>query len=333
MWIAHHWFHSSEYQTRGGYIKTKVSVLIPFKDEKDNLPNLMASLSDQTFPKEQVEYLFINDHSSDSGESLVKSKDFTLVHSQENGKKAALELGLIKANNELIITLDADCLVEKEWLSTIVSFYEQSKADLIICPVTIFPVKTIWDRLQAIEFQSLVASTAGAALGGQPIMCNGANLAFRKSFVDGGEDVFNRKYASGDDMFLLEYAKKSKATVAYLKSRKAIAFTAPVSWETFWRQRMRWTSKSAGYRDVAVIASGVLVLLANLSLLVLPFVSPKLALLGLLLKLLVDSILLSFSASFFGTAKSLWLVLLITPLYPFYVLFSTIGCFFSKNWK
>ena len=41
--------------------------------------------------------------------------------------------------------------------------------------------KSLLSRLQAMEFTSLAASTAAAIGIGHPILCNGANLAFRKS--------------------------------------------------------------------------------------------------------------------------------------------------------
>ncbi len=309
---------------------TQVSVLIPFKNEKDNLPALINALKAQDYSADKVEYFFINDASTDGGEDLLSA--FTVLSNAGQGKKAALKTALQAAAGELIITLDADCLVGEKWLSSIVAFYEEERADLITCPVNIAPVKTIWEKLQAIEFQSLAASTGGAALGGQAIMCNGANLAFKKSLTEGDADFFNEKYASGDDMFLLEHAKRSKAKVAYLKCRDSIATTAPETWQAFWRQRSRWTSKSAGYRDVAIILCGLIVLSANLSLLALPFISGFYLLVALGLKMLVDFLLLNVSSAFFKTSDFLWLYFLILPFYPFYVLYAVLRGMLVKRW-
>lgn len=331
LWISHHWFHSRAYESNGIAGHTKVTVLIPFKNEGDNIPHLFSALQVQTYPQHLVQFLFVNDHSSDGGELLVK--DFTLLHSEAEGKKAALEFGLQHATGELIISLDADCLVNAKWLSTIVSYYEHTKADLIICPIALSPIKTFWEKLQAIEFQSLVASTAGAALGANAIMCNGANLAFRKSLVEDVTDVYNRKYTSGDDMFLLEHAKRTKAKVNYLKSQDAMAHTKPVCWKNFWRQRTRWTSKSGAYSDKAIIASALLVFLTNMWLIVLPFISVELAVYAFMMKLFVDFILLLFSSSFFGTKKILWIIIILTPLIPLYVFVAAIAGSLSRPSK
>lgn len=323
LWIAHHWFHSKIFSNKEQTPKTKVSVLIPFKNERANLPRLISSLRAQNFSNTLVEYIFINDHSDDGGEKLIPT-DFRQINSDRLGKKAALLCGLAVANGELIITIDADCTMGEEWLSALVSFYEKEQSDLIICPVNIAPATTVWEKIQAVEFQSLVASTAGAALGGKPIMCNGANLAYRKSLVDVDEDIFNENYSSGDDMFVLEFAKAKKKKIDYLKSQEAMVSTSPVSWKGFWKQRSRWTSKAGGYKDVEIILVGLVVFMANVALLGLLFFSVSNFLVALCVKGIVDLLLLAASACFFKTTKSLWLYPLILPFYPFYVILAAL---------
>ena len=45
----------------------------------------------------------------------------------------------------------------------------------------------------------------------------------------------------------------------FLKEKKAITLTSPsVTWNDFWEQRLRWVSKSRGYKDPMVIVSGLL---------------------------------------------------------------------------
>lgn len=333
LWISHHWFHGEAFEVVQTSPVTTVTVLIPFRNEAAHLPALIQSLGDQDFPPDCVRYLFINDHSTDGGCALLPSiPSFTLVDNQGNGKKAALLTGLTLAQGELIVTVDADCVVSPHWLTTIVNFYTQTHADLIICPVRLSPLNTLWDRMQAIEFQSLAASAAGAALGGMPIMCNGANLAFRRDLLATDADVFNAKYASGDDMFFLEYAKRQKATIAYLKNNAALVSTSPVAWKDFWLQRFRWTSKSGGYRDFTIVAVALIVLLTNVALLVLPFFSWSLFGLTFVVKALVDLLLLIFSARFFQTSSFLWLYVILLPFYPLYVLISAVAGLFVKRW-
>lgn len=330
MWVSYHWLKIHP-KSKASSLTTKVSVLIPFKNEASNIPELLNCLSAQTYPESLVELIFIDDHSDDESTAFITSQ--TLVVNEGKGKKAALITGLRYASGDLIVTIDADCIYGVNWLETLVNAYETSKADLLIAPVTVATVNTLWEKIQALEFQSLVASAAAAALGRHPIMCNGANLAFQKKLYNAEDDVFNQAYDSGDDMFLMEYAKRKNANIIYVKSREAMASTKAVSWSQFWRQRFRWTSKSSGYRDVEVMLAGGLVFLTNLSLLALLFVSLKMALTALLLKLVADFFFLFISAVFFGQEKNIWLTILLTPIYPVYVLLASIGGLFYVRWK
>lgn len=330
LWVSYHWLKPQpELKTISH--NTKVSVLIPFKDETAHLPQLIRCLSCQSYPKALVQLIFVDDHSLDQSASFIRGH--TLVVNEGKGKKAALETGMKYASGELIVMLDADCSYGPNWLEILVNTYAQSQAALLIAPVRIAPTNGFWEQIQALEFQSLTASAAGAALGKHPIMCNGANLAFKKSFYNATDDVFKQAYSSGDDMFLMEYAKRKKAPIVYVKSEAAMASTKAVSFTHFWRQRFRWTSKAGGYKDLDVLISGGVVFLTNLSLLILPFVSLKMFLGALLLKLVVDGFLLSVSAPFFGHKRQLWLLFILMPIYPFYVLMASLGGQFYKRWK
>jgi len=330
VWVAYH-FLKEEPVLKTNPSATQVSVLIPFRDEAENLPHLLTSLLAQSYPKELVEFIFIDDHSSDTSTQLLV--DYTLVLNEGEGKKAALATGLKQASGELVVTLDADCRYGPKWLETIVNYYEYTRASLLIAPVKIAPADTLWEKFQALEFQSLAASAAGAALGQHPIMCNGANLAFKRSLYNAEDDVFRQAYASGDDMFLMEYAKSKKVAIAYVKSKEAMASTRAVAWSHFWHQRFRWTSKSNAYQDLDVIISALVVLLTNLSLLVLPFISLKVAFIVLMGKLGVDLLLLALSAPFFGHRQLVPLTILLTPIYPLYVFVASVGGLFNRRWK
>ena len=74
---------------------------------------------------------------------------------------------------------------------------------MIVGPVSFHQEKSFFQKIQSLEFLSLIAMTAGAIKTGHPIMCNGANLAYEKqAFFDVGGFGIDR-FSSGDDVFLL----------------------------------------------------------------------------------------------------------------------------------
>jgi len=328
--------------------KKSISVIIPVRNEAENLPKLLFSLQNQTFG--DFEIVFIDDHSSDSSPEILSNfsknrKNVRIVAAVGFGKKNALREGIDASSvtNELLICSDADCIPNKNWVETIASFYFENQVDMIIAPVVMIDNKSAFQQMQALEFLSLQAATAAAACAGVPVMCNGANMAFSRETWQMHSANLKDEKLSGDDMFLMMSVKRAKGKIAYLKSADAVVFAFPCrSWADFFNQRKRWVSKSTRYTDffviltafavfgisAMVIASAVWGILHS-SWLLFAFV--------FLIKLLIDRILLYYYSKFAKFAKSAHLLKWLLPLslvYPFYVVLTAIFGIFGKFvWK
>ena len=112
--------------------------------------------------------------------------------------------------------------------------------------------------------------TAGSAALGNPVMCNGANLLYRKDAWKEAEGYLkNMGFASGDDQFLMMRTRKTygKHSVVFNNDREAIVSTRAMgTLRDFLQQRIRWVSKSRGYSDPVVIGVGLVTYLVNLAL-------------------------------------------------------------------
>jgi biofilm PGA synthesis N-glycosyltransferase PgaC len=162
----------------------KVSVVIACKNEEKDLPFLLDDLGNQDYNKGLFEVIVVDDNSTDETFSKAtfkhRIKNIKVLANSGNGKKSAIRSGVNEANGELIITTDADCRISERWISTIASFYSGSFPDMIIGPVQLKNRTGFFGRFQQLEFLSLQGITFGTALAGNPVMCNGANLAFKK---------------------------------------------------------------------------------------------------------------------------------------------------------
>lgn len=329
--------------------KKYLSVIIPFKNEKKNLPDLIKSLRNQTLNSNYFELFFINDHSEDNSEQIVKKliKDipnFYLISedSTAGGKKNALQTGLSAASTNIIVTTDADCSHNKKWLETILNYYIKYKPKMIIAPV-LMKGKSFFENMQSLEFLSLIASTAGAAGTGHPIMNNGANSVYEKKVYKEFEDALNMKEESGDDIFLLHNIKKKyPKEIHFLKSNDAVVYTkAEKSLKSFFRQRVRWASKSSSYKDFDSIICSFIVLGINLILIILfvmsifetAFLKPALVL--MILKIIPDLILIILSAGYFKINKLIMYFPVTVIIYPVYIVITGVaGLFIRKfSWK
>ena len=330
--------------------EVKISVLVPFRNEKENIIMLMEALRQQDYPVELFEVILINDHSNDGGDEAARlvgnTSSIQCLDLPEgmSGKKRALQLGIDHAGGQLIVTTDADCRPGKGWLSSIASYYSRWQFKMIAGPVAIADPKGFMSKFQALEFTSLVASGAGAIKSVMPIMCNGANLAYEKSaFEEVGGFRGNEHIAGGDDIFLLEKFKKKFGSrqIGFAKDRQAIVYTdAAKDLKHFLNQRFRWVSKSPAYRDPAMILTAVLVLLVNLGLLttlVWGFWSPEMLMVFgvmFLLKCLIDLPILWNATGFFDQRKLMAWYLPFQFIYFIFVsLVGILGNIIPYRWK
>jgi poly-beta-1,6-N-acetyl-D-glucosamine synthase len=249
---------------------TKVSLIIACRNEQENLPLLLDCISNQDFPWNLLEIIVVNDNSDDGTfkvASEYKSRwQITVLNNKGRGKKSALRTGIESATGNLIITTDADCRMGKKWISTIASFYEKYKPAMIISPVKLEAGLNFFGKLQELEFLSLQGVTTAYAISGNPIMCNGANLAFgRETYLNNAASLHD-EIDSGDDVFLLHSLKKEKGSgIMWLESSDSMVTTAQSSSPgSFLKQRSRWISKWKYYSDRDTIVTALITFIAVL---------------------------------------------------------------------
>lgn len=316
--------------------KTTFSIIVPFRNEAKNLPQLLQSISNLNYPKELFEIIMVDDFSSDNSErvyikwrmenGLIETTLLENLRLSNSPKKDAISRAIPILKHEWVVTTDADCVVNENWLLTLDNFIQKNEAEMVVGAV-IYKTKNNWfHQFQQLDLLSLQGTTIGSFGIGKPFMCNGANFAYtKKLFNDIGGFGGNNKIASGDDVFLLQKAVKNHSDkVHYLKNTDLIVTTKPENdlYKLF-TQRVRWASKTTGYSNVYAKFLAVIVLLMNLSLVsgfgleVSGFLSWKTLLMIFLIKYFVDYILLLQSNNYLRKGKFM-LPLASSLLYPLF---------------
>lgn len=336
--------------------KTYVSIVIAVRNEEKNIVTCLSHVIGQNYPADLFEIIIINDFSEDRTSQvvsgfisvnssfkirLVNLSDF--VEEEMGAKKIALHHGIQIAQGKLIVTTDADCTMNERWLSSVVSYYENTKAEFISAPV-VLRTKTLFHKLQSLEFMSLIGSGAASIQSGFPLMCNAANLAFEKSMYMAARDEskISSEPSTGDDTFLMFAAwKKNPHSITFIKSHDAIVETNPVNtFSEFISQRKRWASKVKHYSVNHVKSIGVLIFIFHLLL----FLSGLLAIVNsvffpafitmLVIKAIPDFLFLFSVSTFFNNRRLLWLFIPCVILHVIYMVCISILSFgVSYEWK
>ena len=325
-----------------------ISVIIPFRNEAACISSMLKNLAAQSYSKEKIEIILVDDHSTDVSVSLAMKEALPYLiilqlPSGENGKKAALDLGIRQAKGEIIAISDMDCRVPSGWLAKINEGFSSENIKMLTGAVRMEQTGSLFSRMQSLEFSSLIG-TGGATLGwAQPTMCNGANLSFLKSAyeeVRGYEG--NATIPSGDDEFLMrKIAARWKDSVQFLHNREAVVSTsAHSSFNEFVHQRLRWGSKWRHNSSffTKVVALSVIEFHFCFLLFFMAVLTGKVAwtdaLLLWFIKMVTEALFLAVVGSFLGLRWSWISFLLLQFTHSFYVVgIGILSQVKSYNWK
>lgn len=347
------WYSLTSYRHIKPNLSTKVSVLVAARNEAHHISKTIQDLLDQDYPSELVEIIIINDHSTDETETIITSFSnygIKLINLNEDKalnsyKKKAIQTAIAQSTGDLIVTTDADCRMGKNWLRTIVSYYEENNYKMISSPVAYFDEQNLFERCQALEFSYLIGLGASTIGNRKPSTCNGANLAYeRKAFdeVNGFKGIDD--LASGDDELLLhKMAAKYDNNIGFLKNTEAIVFTrAKRTLRDFIQQRKRWASKSTRYKNKGIVLLGIAVWLFNLSIILNATLavifqdrlSFQVFIIQLCMKIAIELIFLSGVTSFFKRKQLLVLQPLVSTMHIIYIVYIGVAGNSGKyNWK
>lgn len=226
--------------------QSRIDVIIPFRNEREHLNywvNLLGHWEQTNF-----RFFFVDDHSDDAGKKLLEPilspfVQCIVLATNRSGKKAAIHAGIQASSSEFVLTLDADVRVSKNYFEAVFCIADESN-ELTILPVDLICDSTPVGWYQYSEWQFMQALTWASFKMHIPMLCNGANLLFlRKLFQE--TYTTHAHVSSGDDMFLLVHAVRSKAKIGLIWGKKfQVRTKAKSSWFDALNQRLRWAGKS-----------------------------------------------------------------------------------------
>jgi len=247
------------------------TILVPSRDEEENLRRLLPALLAQDYPEARLQILVVDDRSTDGTAATVEALgggrvELVPVEGLPPGigpKKNAILKGLERATGEIILQLDADNMPGTGWARAMVgSFGPRTGA---VCGLVFHaersPVVKAWFHgTWAVEALGWAAVQEAAIGNGVPISANGGNLAYRrKAFESVGGFGRHGHVVSGDDDFLIQALADSGRweVVSARAPQTEVATRGPSDWSVVWEQRKRWGSICVRYdaKRVALLAT------------------------------------------------------------------------------
>ncbi len=317
--------------------KIKLSVVIIARNEEGNIKKCIQSILDNDFPISSYEIIVVDDHSEDTtiqeieGFANERIRVLHLGNFLKDGKtnafkKAGIQYALQNAKYNHIIHTDADCVVPTNWLR-ITAWNFKKGTKLQAGPVGFSPVHSFLSWFQQLDMYTLMASTNAGIRSQNWYLANGANLAYAKSSLP--QDIYkeSNRYASGDDVYLINRFAENHGDEIVFESLIPIRTTPIENWKSFINQRKRWAGKNrqlakGKMKNILIIPviANLWVFILLLCIPIIPSITLGLFAFYLLTKLMVDYVLLEYMQRKTRPKEKNKHFLLAFLMYPFYFL-------------
>ncbi len=356
----------------GNRDEPSVSVIIPARDEAENIEACLASLLNQDYPPQRYEIIVVDDESRDQTYEIAKSAlekregcNYKLIRLSSgnpramvetrgstgieiesgevelSGKKRVLTYGIAASKGEILLFTDADCKIPSGWIRAVVSHFEP-EMDLVAGFTFREHGDSLWEKLYSLESLATATISAGSIGWGYPVTGSASNLAYRRSLFEqlgGFKDISSK--ASGDDTLFLQKAYRvGQAKAKYMTSLGSFVTTdMPKSPAEVLTQRLRRFTTTLDFSPALLLLSALvflfylLLILSPIGLLYAPGFF-QIALLCLGAKFIVDLLVLYKSTGIFRKRYLLKYLPLLELVYPPFFVYCSIASLLSPSeWK
>ncbi|WP_157726642.1 glycosyltransferase [Thalassotalea crassostreae] len=223
-----------------------VSILVPAYNEEVGITKTLRSVVNTHYNKLQI--IVINDGSTDNTDDIIS--EFQRQHQQSDsliefiylsitnaGKANALNHALKSATGDIIMTIDGDCLIDKDAVINTVKHFHQENVAAVAGNVVIGNKRRSIEIMQQLEYLFGFFLRRADSVFNAVFIIGGAAAAYRHSVLKklGG---FNHDIVTEDIEMSLRILNAGYRT---RYAADAITYTeGPSDWRGLFNQRLRW---------------------------------------------------------------------------------------------
>jgi len=353
LWIAEPLFLKRKISAKKD--NPNISVIISARNESDNVNSLIKSLKKQTYPNNKFEVIIANDRSTDDTLNKLKElkqdfKNLKIINIEEtkinwSPKKWALNQCINKAQGDIIIQTDADCLHKKTWIESIEKYFYNENVGFVAGPSYIGFKNNFVNQL--LKLESIAQESFSYANSKRQLFlsCTARNIAYRKKVFNevGGYDDISHINSGDDDLMLHKIATQTKWEIKYISDSNAIVKSdIPKTIKSLYLQRLRYASKGLLYynlstpNEVKIILPFLYFVNLMCGISIIQFISTQMIfwLIPLIIKSIAEIILISKYMSKIQINFKLLYFLVLMVVHPFYIIiFGGLAPFLKVQWK
>lgn len=180
----------------------RVSVVIPVKDDAEELAVCLAALRQQTQTPDEV--IVVDNGSDDDSAAVAAAWGSIVLTCTDPGIPAASSHGYDHAAGDLILRLDADCVPPRTWVADVArAFAQDSTLGAVTGTARFHDSPRLLRAPLAAAYLAAYTAAGALALGHRPLF--GSNLAMRRAVWGSVSPYIERGDPELHDDFALSY--------------------------------------------------------------------------------------------------------------------------------
>lgn len=220
----------------------KVSIIVPTKNNGDILEKCLASIKNLDYPNEDYEVIIVDGHSTDRTVEIAKKYGCKIAYEDVGTRGGACNIGVKTAKGEYIMFTDADCVVPKDWLRSLIKHFNNEKVACVGGPNITPEDDTEFAKCVGVvlSFLSKPGSRYGLNIDKviETFHNSGCNVAYRKNAIEEA-GWFNEKLITCEDEELDYRIKEKGHKILYTPHAKVYHYRRP-TWKKFYKQAYKY---------------------------------------------------------------------------------------------
>jgi cellulose synthase/poly-beta-1,6-N-acetylglucosamine synthase-like glycosyltransferase len=157
-----------------------VSVIVPVRDGESNIGDCIDAILAADYPADRREILIVDNASTDGTAARIRSRPVRYLHEPNPGVSNARNRGIAESTGEILAFVDADCLVEPQWLTELVRPFEDPEIGAVGGNLEHAPATTPTER----QVARMLGNWQQFAFNSNPAYPITANAAYRREVID-----------------------------------------------------------------------------------------------------------------------------------------------------
>jgi cellulose synthase/poly-beta-1,6-N-acetylglucosamine synthase-like glycosyltransferase len=212
-----------------------VSVIVPVRDGESTVADCLDSILATDYPRDRREILVVDNGSSDGTPAVIQSRAVRYVREEKRGVSNARNRGIAESTGEILAFVDADCLVEPQWLTELVRPFEDPEVGSVGGDLQHAPSITASERQAA----RMLGNWQRFAFTSNPAYPITANAAYRRDVLE-RIGPFDSHMTRAQDVELgLRFQERSGLRLAYAE-RATARHRHRSTQRGFFRQQLGW---------------------------------------------------------------------------------------------